>query len=229
MAMDVSTVTDMVYILLTLDSFILEGLITVIIGVAAFFIMHGKDDPETATFLTETERAWVVKHVKDKGSHGPRKVIETDQFKWKYVWQAFTDWQIWLGIITDMGSSCTIYGMSAFLPSIVAELGYTGEQANLLTIPPYVCASLLTILLTKLSDRAKVRSPFVLGLLCSMFIGYSLALAGSARGIHGLAYAGVFISVACCYPAFIHIVTWIISNTSGSYKRAAAAAVLVGE
>jgi cyanate permease len=96
--------------------------------------------------------------------------------------------------------------MSAFLPSIVAELGYSGTEANLLTIPPYVCACLLTVLLSWLSDRLKVRSTFVLCLLAGEFVGYGLALDNSARGIHGLTYVGVFISVSCCYPCFILIV-----------------------
>ena len=186
------------------------------------------DYPETANFLTEDERSWAIHRVRGKGARGSSQVVESEEFKWKYVWQALVDWQIWLGIITDMASSSTIYGMSAFLPSIVGELGYTGNQANLLTIPPYICACLLTIFLTWLSDRAKVRSPFVLALLGSEFIGYSLALAGSAKTIHGLAYAGVFISTACCYPAFILIVTWIISNLSPNLKRAVGTAVLVG-
>lgn len=162
--------------------------------------------PEKAKFLTEAERSWVLSRVKYKGSTGPKKIAESDEFKWKYVWAAFLDWQIWLAIFTDMASSCTIYGMSAFLPSIVAELGYSGTDANLLTIPPYVCSCILTVLLAWFSDRKKNRSNFILCLLGGEFVGYSLALAGSARGINGLAYAGVFISVSCCYPCFILIV-----------------------
>lgn len=246
-------------------SFILEGLLTVLIGAVSYFLMA--DFPEKAKFLQENERSWVLHRVKYRGSSGPNKVAETDQFKWKYVWAAFLDWQIWLAIITDMAASCTIYGktsstlhkrshsliidnyyagMSAFLPSIVAELGYSGTQANLLTIPPYVCSCLLTILLSWLSDRKKNRSTFILVTLAGEFVGYSLALGGSAAGIHGLAYAGVFISTSCCYPCFILIIvsnihcmhltstvlmiqqTWIMCNLAPSYKRAAGAAVLVG-
>ena len=86
----------------------------------------------------------------------------------------------------------------------------------------------MTIGLSWLSDRLQTRSPFVIGLLCAEFVGYSMALAGSVKDIHGLAYTGVFISVMCCYPAFILIVTWLISNTAPSFKRACSTAVLVG-
>lgn len=89
-------------------SFILEGLLTVLVGAVSYFLMA--DFPEKAKFLDEDERSWVLHRVKYRGSSGPNKIAETDQFKWKYVWAAFLDWQIWLAIITDMAASCTIYG-----------------------------------------------------------------------------------------------------------------------
>ena len=195
--------------------FILEGLFTVVVGVMAFFVMS--PFPEKAKFLNEAERSWVIHRVKHRGSTEHSQIAETDHFNWKYIWAALLDWQIWLAIITDMAASCTIYGMSAFLPSIVAELGYSGTTANLLTIPPYVCACLLTIFLTWLSDRFRVRSTFVICLLVGEFVGYSFALAGSSTGIHGLTYAGVFTSVSCCYPCFILIV---VSQLSLAQTRA---------
>ena len=204
MAVDVSGLHTVSSILLKPCRFILEGLFTVVVGAISFFIMS--PFPEKAKFLNDAERSWVVHRVKHRGSTEHSQIAETDHFKWKYVWAAFLDWQIWLAIITDMAASCTIYGMSAFLPSIVAELGYSGNDANLLTIPPYVCACLLTIFLTWLSDRWRVRSTFVICLLVGEFVGYSFALAGSSTGTHGLTYAGVFISVSCCYPCFILII-----------------------
>lgn len=88
--------------------FILEGIATVIIAVLAFFCLH--DFPETAKFLTEEERAFVVfrlKYGQDKTAtqKGERSVAEVDEFKWKYVWQAFRDWQIWLNIWVYWGVS----------------------------------------------------------------------------------------------------------------------------
>lgn len=84
------------------------------VGVAAYFIIV--DSPEKANFLTEDEKAWTISRVRNLGvnSNG-EQIVESGDFQWKYVWRAFADWQIWLGIVTDMASSCTIYGMSAFL------------------------------------------------------------------------------------------------------------------
>jgi MFS family permease len=78
--------------------FILEGILTVIVAILAYFILF--DFPETATFLTEEERAFVVYRLKYQGSANESevKVAQDDTFQWKYVKAAFLDWQIWTNI-----------------------------------------------------------------------------------------------------------------------------------
>jgi MFS family permease len=64
--------------------FILEGILTVVVAVVAFFLLH--DFPDTATFLTVEERAWVVHRLKYQGSKkSGRAIAESDHFEWKYV------------------------------------------------------------------------------------------------------------------------------------------------
>lgn len=91
--------------------FILEGIATVVAAIAAFFLLH--DFPETAKFLTEEERAFVVFRLKYQGQSakldgaGGRgaHVAQADEFQWKYVRQAFLDWQIWVNIFVYWGVS----------------------------------------------------------------------------------------------------------------------------
>lgn len=80
--------------------FILEGIVTVLVAFASFWLLH--DFPETANFLTEEERAFVVYRLKYQGQSGQR-VAQADEFKWKYVGQAFADWQIWVNIFVYWG------------------------------------------------------------------------------------------------------------------------------
>jgi MFS family permease len=64
--------------------FILEGLLTVVVAVAAFFLLY--DFPDTAKFLTTEEKAWVIHRLKYQGSKlSGRNVAESDHFQWKYV------------------------------------------------------------------------------------------------------------------------------------------------
>lgn len=64
--------------------------------------------------------------------------------------------------------------ISVFLPSIVKTLGYTNAKAQLMTVPPYACAGVVMLVLAKLSDRAKVRGPFVAAVLALSGIGYTI-------------------------------------------------------
>ena len=74
-------------------SFILEGIATVLIAFSAFFVLY--DFPDTASFLTIEERAYVVHKLKYQGSKGSGQMVaETEGFHWKDVKAALTDWQI---------------------------------------------------------------------------------------------------------------------------------------
>jgi len=212
--------------------FILEGLLTVAVAVAAFFLLH--DFPDTATFLTVEERAWVVHRLKYQGSKKSGRVIaESDHFEWKYVVRALSDWQIYVSLFMYWGIVCPLYGISFFLPTIIADLGYTSTTAQLLTIPIYVSAAVLAILLCWMSDRAVKRGAsrwvYIFVPMCAILVGFVMAIAASATGgVPGVVYAGIFIAVCGIYPAFPQNVTWIANNLAGSYKRAAGMAVQIG-
>ena len=83
-----------------------EGIATVIVASIAFFALF--DFPETATFLTEEERAFVIYRLKYQGqNHNPNgtQVAQADEFRWQYVKDAFLDWQIWVNIFVYWGVS----------------------------------------------------------------------------------------------------------------------------
>lgn len=79
--------------------FILEGILTVVVAIFAYFLIY--DFPETASFLTEREREFVIHRLKYQGSSpGAKKVAQHEGFDWKYVRDAFTDWQIYLSLFS---------------------------------------------------------------------------------------------------------------------------------
>jgi sugar phosphate permease len=81
--------------------FILEGLLTVLVALVAPFAIH--DSPETATFLTEAERRFVLHSLRIQNSSDSHEMVtKDDKFQWRYVFDAFTDWQIWLGLFSKL-------------------------------------------------------------------------------------------------------------------------------
>ncbi|KAF2430788.1 MFS general substrate transporter [Tothia fuscella] len=205
--------------------FILEGILTVLVAVAAFFVLF--DFPETASFLTTEERAFVVYRLKYQGQdeNDPNKVAQAEEFSWKYVKDAFLDWQIWLSIWVYWGIVCPLYGIALFLPTIIRGLGYTSSTAQLLTVPIYITAAILAVFFAWMSDRAGKRSPFILGCMCVMAIGFIMCISSSKPGV---VYAGVFIAACALYPAFPGNITWLSNNLAGSYKRSAGMAIQIG-
>ncbi|KAH8431086.1 uncharacterized protein LDX57_008747 [Aspergillus melleus] len=203
--------------------FILEGLLTVVVAFIAPFAIH--DSPETATFLNEEERQFVLHSVRFQTSagHDIGHVVEEEEIKFRprYVIDALLDWQIYVALIMYWGITCPLYGISFFLPSIIKDLGYTSSTAQLLTVPIYVTAAIVAIAAAWVSDKRRQRSPFILFFMFLIAMGFVIVLASTGRGVPGVVYFGVFLAV-------IGNVTWLSVNLAGDYKRAAGMAMHIG-
>ncbi|KAG8735205.1 hypothetical protein FRC12_018179 [Ceratobasidium sp. 428] len=114
--------------------FILEGLLTIIVAVAAYWIVP--DWPERASFLTPQERERLLERSKYDSAG------VTEAFKWKYVVQALGDHLVWGYALLFHGFAFVLYSLSLFLPTIIAGLGYASWEAQLLTVPPYALSAL---------------------------------------------------------------------------------------
>lgn len=206
--------------------FILEGIATVVVGFIAYFTLY--DYPETAKFLTEEERQFVMYRIKFDGQSSSSAVAQDDSMNSKYLWDAFKDIQTWLHLGLFWGIICPLYSISFFLPSIVKNLGYTSSKAQLLTIPIYIVAAVWGVVQAWLSDKLQKRSVFVAFNLVCMMLGYVLAISISAAKHPAATYVGCYLAAFGIYPAIPGIISWISNNVSGSYKRAVAMAVQIG-
>lgn len=151
--------------------FIIEGLATILISIASFWMVH--DFPDDATFLSDADRARVIRRLKlDKQSSA-----EHEQFKMEYFWAAVKDYKTWLLSIVYMGADGPLYAFSLFLPTIIASLGtYSTVQAQLLTIPPYAAATILTVAVGFIGDRTKARGICNIAVSLLGIIGFSMLL-----------------------------------------------------
>ncbi|KAF2085514.1 major facilitator superfamily transporter [Saccharata proteae CBS 121410] len=204
----------------------LEGLFTVLVAFASFYTLY--DYPETAKFLSQEERAFIVHRLAYQGQvhrDDGIRVYQNNEFAWKYVRDAMTDWQVWLSTIVYWSITCPLYGITLFLPTIIKDLGYKASTAQLMTVPIYVVAAFLAIVTAYASDRMGLRSPLILLSQCVMAAGFIICIVSSEPGV---VYAGIFIVAAAIYPAFPANITWLSNNLAGSSKRAAGMAVQIG-
>lgn len=122
--------------------------------------------------------------------------------------------------------SLPLYTLSLFLPTIIAALGYKAAEAQLLTVPPYAVATVLTIITALLSEKTHRRAPFVLCTTSLAIIGYIILLtAPTSRP--GVSYTGTIFAAAGIYPSCAIVLSWPAANVSGQSKRATATAMTI--
>lgn len=148
-----------------------------------------------ANFLSTKERDEVERRLLADSGH------LSDDFDIKYVWQAIRDWKIYVFMLICMAGFCPIYSIALFLPTIIKNMGYTANEAQLMSVPPYVCACIFTIGASWVADRYRKRGVFMLGFQVVAIAGFSL-LAGSSRS--SVQYAGtVLAAVGKVFPSIL--------------------------
>ncbi|KAK7056439.1 hypothetical protein VNI00_002994 [Paramarasmius palmivorus] len=193
--------------------FILEGLITVVAGVFSFWIIQ--DFPDTAKFLSETERTVVVRRLQSDDQFS----AAGEKLRWRYIKQSLFDWKTWVGMLIYAGCDMPLYAFSLFLPSIINQLGDFASNrtvANLLTVPVYVFACIITCLVGFLADRLGNRGYFNLGFYCLGAAGYIILIASRNPAV---SYFAVFLAACGIFPNIPNTIAWMSNNVEGSYKR----------
>ncbi|KAI0032299.1 MFS general substrate transporter [Vararia minispora EC-137] len=198
--------------------FILEGIVTIVAGFISFWVIQ--DFPDTAKFLSEAERAVVV-----------RRLQADDQFsaageslKFRSLWSSVTDIKTWLGMMIYVGSDMPLYAFSLFLPSIINQLGFKATPANLLTVPVYTFACIMTCIVGFLADRYRSRGLFNIGFLCIGAAGYIMLIASTNAA---LSYVAVYLATCGIYPLIPNTIAWVSNNVEGSYKRSVSLAMVI--
>ncbi|ORY55160.1 MFS general substrate transporter [Leucosporidium creatinivorum] len=200
--------------------FILEGLMTVIAGVVAFWALT--DYPATASWLSEDEKAWIIWRKAADGS----SVGEAEHITWPYIKQALTSWQVWLSTAYYMSVVAPLYAVALFSPTLINAFGkYTRPQVQLLTIPYYVFACIYVVVTAYYSDKLQKRFPFVF--LCQILclIGFIINISPAPSGAK---YFGIFLTAAGAYGGLPAVVTWLSNNLAGQTKRGVGSAFQIG-
>ncbi|KAL4959355.1 major facilitator superfamily domain-containing protein [Aspergillus stella-maris] len=199
--------------------FILEGLATIVVGVLSFWMVY--DFPDEAKFLSPDDRKRVLRRL----AEDQQASAEHEQFKMAYFWSSLRDWKTYTGMMTYMGADGCLYAFSLFVPTIINELGYTSIHAQLLSVPPYAAAAILTVAVGFIADRTRQRG------ICNMLVsllgitGFAMLLGAKSPGAK---YAGTFLGAMGIYPAISNTISWTSNNVEGVYKRGVTLGFVIG-
>jgi cyanate permease len=170
------------------------------------------DFPAEATFLTPDDRARVLRRLRsDKQASAAHEAFQT-----KYFWQSARDWKTLMFAIIYMGADGSLYAFSLFLPTIIQNLGYKSTTANLLSVPPYAVAAVVTVFVGWLADRTKQRGYCNMGASVFGVVGFAMLLGSSSPNVQ---YAGTFLGAMGIYPCIANTISWASNNVEGVYKR----------
>ncbi|KAJ4984912.1 transporter-like protein [Stagonosporopsis vannaccii] len=200
--------------------FIIEGLVTVVMGVVTKFWCA--DWPETASFLNEDERALLIARL--SSDTGDAVMNRLDK---RAARRIFSDPKIWLGVLAYFGIVNTGYAGSFFVPTIVRELGYTSSMAQIRSIPIFVVATVTAIIAAYVSDRIRNRYWLTMLGLVVASIGYIMLLAQDNLSA-GVKYFALFLIVPGGYITQPIVLVWMSNLVSGHYKRSVSSACQVG-
>lgn len=204
--------------------FIGEGLISV--AAAAYGYWRVVDFPSShrCTFLDEHEKEIVATRInRDRADANP------DAFTWAKAGRYALDFKLWIFALCFGATTLASYALSYFAPQIIISLGITvvPREIYALLIPPYAAALPWGLLMARLSDRTRLRSPFIAlnALICILGLGlFAFLPRNRAAG----RYIGLFITAAACNSNVPLVSSYSQTAIRMQSKRAWTSALVVG-
>lgn len=216
--------------------FIIEGIMTVLLGLAAFFILP--DSPshsgrwlsvDEINYLNGLYRKYRASHSQPDTPPEERENPVPKTRKWKVLRSVLTDWQIYLQALIFMSSSVPTYALKFTLPQIMVNMGFKSTQAQLLSAPPYVAGAISAVAVANFADRFSWRVPFIVGPQLCLMTAYAVLFSFSANIADNVALCYTFVHVATIsvYPIVPGANTWTLNNLAGNTKRAMGIALMI--
>ncbi|KAF1976359.1 MFS general substrate transporter [Bimuria novae-zelandiae CBS 107.79] len=195
--------------------FIIEGLLTVAIGVLSYFFLP--NSIESARFLTDEQKLLGRQRLDEENrAHEP--------FSWAEVKRGVFNVQVWLTALAYFSILCGLYSFGLFLPTIINNLKFASDpnEAQLWTVIPYAVAAVCTVFVAILSDKFALRGPVMLCSLPIAIIGYGVISHSTNPKVQ---YGMTFMMATGMYASIPCILSWNSNNSSGHYKRATTSAL----
>ncbi|KAI5851530.1 major facilitator superfamily domain-containing protein [Morchella snyderi] len=204
--------------------FIIEGIITCVCAACAYvFIIDFPDKllEHRKPFLTSRD----VELVKARIDRD-RDDSEADPLTWAKVGLHLSDWKLWLYSILFMNATVAAYAFPFFMPIILQiGMGYTAGMAQILSAPPYISAVAIALVLAWLSDKTRLRAPFIIIGNILVVVGLSMTAYHKSNGVR---YLGIFIGMAGAQSNIPAVLTYQANNIRTNSKRSVGSALQIG-
>ncbi|PPQ87485.1 hypothetical protein CVT25_008221 [Psilocybe cyanescens] len=184
--------------------FIIEGAITVVFGIIAWFLLPGF--PDQNTFLTQEETALILQRVEqDRGDSLP------DVLTKEKVIRYLLDWKIWAISMMYMCATLPAYAISFFVTNILLGMGWSVTASLLLAIS--------ILFFAWISDKYRQRAAIIAFQAIVTIVG--LVLTGYAK------QSSIFLSTAGSGGCIPGILAYSSNNIISHTKKSVSTAIIV--
>ncbi|KAJ5467575.1 hypothetical protein N7475_005327 [Penicillium sp. IBT 31633x] len=199
--------------------FLLEGLLTVVMGVMCFFLLI--DSPQLSTRWLDPDeiRFLGIQHFIKEGGQFKDEKKKTSV---KDIKAVVLNWRMYLLAYILIGQAACAYGTKFTLPTITASMGFKETNAQLMTVPPYIAGAISAVFFSVLSDRFHWRMPFVVIPLLLITLGYAIimGLKGQLKENIGPGFFAIIVTCIGIYPTHPATTSWTMNNLAPSNRRA---------
>ncbi|KAF9739106.1 transporter-like protein [Paraphaeosphaeria minitans] len=202
--------------------FIIEGLVTIAISFLVFLFVP--NFPERTEILSGAEKKHLLEKLRrDKGD----QKLSMRSVKWLPI---FTDYKIWLTTAMFFCCDMTAASIASFTPTILTELGWEAERAQVMSIPIWATGFVFELGAGYLSSRTGLRFPFMLFGITIATVGWIIQIVHSeSKGLSaGLRYFSLFAMSAGTFLQMAMTVSWMTNNLRGRASVAVGTAMILG-
>ncbi|OAP64436.1 hypothetical protein AYL99_00408 [Fonsecaea erecta] len=201
--------------------FIIEGLMTAVIAVIAWFIIIDfPDKAEKKGLLTHEQASFIVQRIEND-----RKDAVPDPLTWSKFCHHLKDWKLWVFATMFMSTTMPAYAFAYFTPVIVQGMGYSAGVANLLSAPPVGAAVISALAFAWVGDKYHMRAPVIVTQAIIVITGLMITAYHSSNGVR---YFGIFLGVAGCQGNIPAILAYQSNNIRMQSKRSVGSALQIG-
>ncbi|KAF5312923.1 hypothetical protein D9619_003606 [Psilocybe cf. subviscida] len=197
--------------------FVIEGIITIVLGILAWLFIP--DFPQKSKFLNEEERKMILDRVEaDRGDSMPDKMTGAKLLK------HLMDPLLWAFCYMFLTSTLPAYAIGFFITIILAGMGFSTRDALLLTAPPGLVAAISVYFFAHMSDKTKLRAPWlaVQNLMC--IVGLLLAAYCEPNAAR---YIGLFLVHAGASGCVPGVLAYSANNITSHTKRSVQTACII--
>ncbi|AAS52250.1 ADR330Wp [Eremothecium gossypii ATCC 10895] len=192
--------------------YIVEGALT--LAVVPFYWFGLSKNLQDSWFFNKEEREYIIRRYETMYTYNPN-----ERFEWRQLWLAVRDVKTWISAISLFCIDLTTFGLTIFMPIIISGMGFTHIRAQLMTVPVYFFTAITFFICAYLSDKLRLRSPFIVGACVTCAIGLAIVLGSHSNAVK---FFGIFVLALGIYVNASTNCLWLSGNVSNYYKRATA-------